>query len=89
MLKYSEFALQLGLVDYNGYNVMKLYEILAEQNIDEPEANIVIYTNLYYIAGISSLFYYFKNSSTGTMCLVLLQHTASTIISTMFLSLGS
>lgn len=58
MLKYSEFALQLGLVDYNGYNVMKLYEILAEQNIDEPEANIVIYTNLYYIAGISSLFYY-------------------------------
>ena len=68
MLHYSKFALQLGLVDYNGYSVMKLYEILAEQNIDEPEANIVIYTNLYYIASrISSLNHNFQNSSTGTI----------------------
>lgn len=41
MLHYSQFAKQLGLVDEHGYNLMRVYEFLGREFIDDPESKIV------------------------------------------------
>lgn len=41
MLHYSEFALQQGLIDRHAFNLMKVYEFLGREFIDDPESKIV------------------------------------------------
>ena len=41
MMYYSSFAYQTGLVDFHAKNEMRIFEILAQENIRKSEGKVV------------------------------------------------